>query len=111
MITTHVLDLTQGGPAVNVAVILEIRQANDWSPVGRGVTDAKGRLTSLTEGLPMPPGIYRLIFDLGAYHRAQGMSIPFFPEATITFNVRDTSEHYHVPLVISPYGYSTYRGT
>ena len=110
MITTHVLDLAMGGPAVDVSVILEIRQSNDWSPVGRGSTDENGRVTTLTEGRPMAPGTYRLTFDLGTYHRAQGMSVPFFPEAKVTFNVRDTTEHYHVPLVISPYGYSTYRG-
>jgi 5-hydroxyisourate hydrolase len=110
MITTHVLDISQGGPAVDVAVILEIRQANDWTPVGRGSTDAKGRVTTLTEGRPIAPGTYRLTFDLGAYHRGQGMAVPFFPEAKVTFTIRDTGEHYHVPLVISPYGYSTYRG-
>jgi 5-hydroxyisourate hydrolase len=111
MITTHVLDIAHGGPAVDLAVILELRQANDWSPIGRGSTDAKGRVMTLTEGRPLAPGTYRLTFDLGAYHRAHGMTVPFFPEAKVTFNVRDTKDHYHVPLVISPYGYSTYRGT
>lgn len=110
MITTHVLDIAQGGPAADMTVILEIRQSNDWSPVGRGTTDANGRVTTLTEGRALAPGTYRLTFDLGAYHRAHGMSVPFFPEARVTFNVRDTTEHYHVPIVISPYGYSTYRG-
>lgn len=109
MITTHVLDIAQGVPAVGVAVILEIRHANDWTPVGRGSTDAKGRVTTLTEGA-IAPGTYRLTFDLGAYHKQQGLAVPFFPEAKITFNVRDTEDHYHVPLVLSPFGYSTYRG-
>lgn len=111
MITTHVLDIAQGGPAVDVAVILEVRQADDWAPVGRGCTDARGRVTTLTEGRSLTPGTYRLTFDLGSYHRAHGMAVPFFPEAKIAFNVRDTAEHYHVPLVISPFGYSAYRGT
>jgi len=110
MITTHVLDIALGVPAVGMTVILEIRQANDWSPVGRGTTDAKGRVSTLTDG-PLAPGTYRLTFDLGAYHKAQGLAVPFFPEAKVTFNVRDTKEHYHVPLVISPFGYNTYRGT
>jgi 5-hydroxyisourate hydrolase len=110
MITTHVLDIAQGTPAVGLAIILEIRQADDWSPVGRGVTDDSGRLTTLTEGLPLAPGTYRLTFDLADYHRERGLTVPFFPEAKITFNVRDTLAHYHVPLLISPYGYSTYRG-
>lgn len=109
MITTHVLDIAEGGPAVGVTVILEIRQSNDWSPVGRGTTDAKGRVATLTDG-PVAPGTYRLTFDLGAYHKQHGVTVPFFPEAKVTFNVRDTEDHYHVPLVISPYGYSTYRG-
>lgn len=111
MITTHVLDIAQGGPAVDVAVILEIRHADDWTPVARASTDAKGRAMTLTEGRAIAPGTYRLTFDLGAYQRAHGMAAPFFPEAKITFSVRDPAEHYHVPLVVSPYGYSTYRGT
>lgn len=110
-ITTHVLDIAQGVPAVGMTVILEIRQSNDWSPVGRGTTDAKGRVATLTEERHVAPGTYRLTFDLGAYHKDQGVSVPFFPEARITFNVRDPEEHYHVPIVISPFGYSTYRGT
>ena len=110
MITTHVLDLAHGGPAVEMTVFLAIRQANDWSPVARGVTGADGRLTTLTERGPLPPGTYRLTFDLGAYHRDKGLSDPFFPEAEITFSVRDPSADYHVPLLVSPFGYSTYRG-
>jgi 5-hydroxyisourate hydrolase len=110
MITTHVLDISEGRPAAGVTVILEQRGAGDWLPIGRGSTDAKGRLASLTEGRRVDPGTYRLTFDLGDYHRAHGVEAPFFPEAKVIFNVRDTDEHYHVPLVISPFGYSTYRG-
>ncbi|MBI3494213.1 MAG: hydroxyisourate hydrolase [Acidobacteria bacterium] len=109
MITTHVLDIARGEPAEGLTVILEIRQASEWAPVGRGSTDGKGRLETLTEG-PISPGIYRLTFDVGSYHRNLGLSAPFFPEVRITFNVLDTDEHYHVPLLLSPYGYSTYRG-
>jgi 5-hydroxyisourate hydrolase len=111
MITTHVIDTTLGKPAVGVTVILEIRQASEWSPVGRGTTDADGRLTSLTDSWSRTPGTYRLTFDIGAYHRQQGLTVAFFPEVKLTFNVRDTNDHYHVPLLLSPYGYSTYRGT
>jgi 5-hydroxyisourate hydrolase len=111
MITTHVLDLTQGRPAQGVTVILEVRQASEWTPVGRGTTDDNGRLMTLTEEWPLSPGTYRLTFDIGTYYRALGLTSPFFPEAKITFNVRDTEEHYHVPLLVSPYGYSTYRGS
>ncbi len=111
MITTHVLDIAEGKPESGITVILEVRHSNDWSPVGRGTTDDNGRLTTLTESRAMTPGTYRLTFDLGDYHKSQGLTQPFFPEAKITFNVRDTAEHYHVPLLISPFGYSTYRGS
>ena len=110
MITTHVLDTARGGPAVGVTVILELRQASEWSPIGRGTTDENGRVASLTDDRELIPGTYRLTFDTGTYHREQGISVPFFPEAKITFNVRDIDEGYHVPLLLSPFGYSTYRG-
>jgi 5-hydroxyisourate hydrolase / 2-oxo-4-hydroxy-4-carboxy-5-ureidoimidazoline decarboxylase len=111
MITTHVLDTARGGPAAGMTVILEWRQASEWSPIGRGMTDENGRVATLTEDRDLAPGTYRLTFDTGTYHRDQGITAPFFPEAKITFNVRDTDEHYHVPLLLSPFGYSTYRGT
>ena len=110
MITTHVLDTARGGAAVGVTVILEVRQGSDWHPVGRGNTDDNGRVTTLTDNTSIVPGTYRLTFDLSSYHRANGVNVAFFPEARIAFNVRDTDEHYHVPLLISPFGYTTYRG-
>ena len=110
MITTHVLDTARGGPAVGVTVILELRQASEWSPIGRGTTDENGRVASLTDDRELIPGTYRLTFDTGTYHREQGITVPFFPEAKITFNVRDIDEDYHVPLLLSPFGYTTYRG-
>jgi 5-hydroxyisourate hydrolase len=109
MITTHVLDIARGEPAPDITVILELRQASEWTPIGRGTTDEKGRVMSLTDG-PTGPGTYRLTFDIGAYHREQGLAVSFFPEVKITFNVRDPDEHYHLPLLLSPFGYSTYRG-
>ena len=111
MITTHVIDTASGAPAVGLTVILEIRQASEWSPVARGATDETGRLMTLTETWPLSPGTYRLTFDIGSYHRALGIAAPFFPEVKIAFSVRDTEETYHVPLILSPFGYSTYRGT
>jgi 5-hydroxyisourate hydrolase len=110
MITTHILDLARGGPAAGITVILEVRQASEWAPVGRGTTDARGRLETLTDGRTLTPGTYRLTFDIATYHRALGLAAPFFPEAKVAFNVRDPAEHYHVPLLVSPFGYSTYRG-
>ena len=110
MITTHVLDIARGEPARGVTVILELRQASEWAPIGRGTTDENGRVDTLTRG-PLAPGTYRLTFDIGSFHRAQGLSVSFFPEVKITFNVRDPDEHFHLPLLLSPFGYSTYRGS
>jgi 5-hydroxyisourate hydrolase len=109
MITTHVLDIARGEPAEGLTVLLEIRQASEWTPLGRGATDGNGRVNSLTDG-PISPGTYRLTFDVGSYHRNLGLAAPFFPEVKVTFSVRDIEEHYHVPLLLSPFGYSTYRG-
>jgi 5-hydroxyisourate hydrolase len=111
MITTHVLDLANGGPARGVVVKLETERTGEWMAVGEGTTDEKGRLATLTDGWPPAPGMYRLTFDLARYHREHGLARPFFPQAAITFHVGDASDHYHVPLLISPFGYSTYRGT
>jgi 5-hydroxyisourate hydrolase len=109
MITTHVLDIARGEPAEGITVILELRQASEWAPIGRGTTDGNGRVNTLTDG-PISPGTYRLTFDIGSFHRNQGLSVAFFPEVRITFNVRDPEEHFHIPLLLSPFGYSTYRG-
>jgi 5-hydroxyisourate hydrolase len=110
MITTHVLDTWRGGGAAGVAVVLEARDGEGWRLVARGTTDANGRASALTEGRNVAPGTYRLTFLTGAYHRAAGIAEPFFPEAQVMFEVRG-AEHYHIPLLLSPFGYSTYRGT
>jgi len=111
MITTHVLDLGHGRPAAGISVTLELQQQSEWTPVGRGITDENGRLATLTQNFTVVPGTYRLAYDIGSYHRTHGLATPFFPEAKISFNVQDVSEHYHVPLLLSPFGYSTYRGS
>lgn len=112
MITTHILDTARGRPAAGVVVLLERRgSAGEWERVGRGETDADGRLRTLVpEGAPLAAGVYRLTFDTGDYFAAQG-SDGFYPEAIVVFNVSGAGEHYHVPLLLSPYGYSTYRGS
>ena len=110
MITTHVLDTARGVPASGLEVILELRHLSDWSAIGRATTDAHGRVQAFSEG-PVAPGTYRMTFDIGTYHRGLGMSSPFFPEVKVVFSVRDVDEHYHIPLLLSPYGYSTYRGS
>ena len=108
MISTHVLDTSRGTPAAGVAVVLEIRSGEAWRSVGSRSTDGQGRVASFFDGL-LAGGTYRLTFDTGAYHRGAGVT-PFFPSVIVMFDVQD-GMHYHVPLLLSPYGYSTYRGT
>jgi 5-hydroxyisourate hydrolase / 2-oxo-4-hydroxy-4-carboxy-5-ureidoimidazoline decarboxylase len=110
-ITTHVLDTSRGCPGAGMRVVLEIRDGDAWSRVGEGTTDANGRLATLTANQPMIAGDYRLTFDTRGYLRARGAAEAFFPDVTITFTVADASEHFHVPLLLSPFGYSTYRGS
>lgn len=110
-ITTHVLDTALGKPAAGVPVTLESREAGGWRVVGRGATDADGRLRDLLPaGSELSAGDYRLTFDAGAYFAALGAE-GFYTEVAVSFVVRDAASHYHVPLLLSPYGYTTYRGS
>jgi len=109
-ITTHVLDTSLGRPAAGVSVTLEAQDgAGDWHVVGQGETDADGRLKSLAVAAAAA-GVYRLTFDTELYFAARGVET-FYPLAVVVFRVRDASEHHHVPLLVSPFGYSTYRGS
>jgi 5-hydroxyisourate hydrolase len=105
-ITTHVLDTARGCPAAGVAVVLERAVGSGWDFVGRGTTDADGRASELLTSAPSG-GHYRLTFDTGAYFGDSS----FYPEVSVTFAVAPGEEHYHVPLLLSPFGYSTYRGS
>lgn len=110
-ITTHVLDTARGRPAAGVPVTLESRSEAGWTLVGRGATDADGRLRDLAPAdFVLTEGEYRLTFDAGAYFGASGAE-GFYAEVFVAFVVRDAAAHYHVPLLLSPYGYSTYRGS
>ena len=108
-ITTHVLDTARGLPAAGVAVRLE-RVPADGQPLGRSVTDADGRARDVGPAV-LPPGTYRLVFDTGAYFAGQGAEPAFFPEVIVTFRVGGEARHHHVPLLLSPFAYSTYRGS
>ncbi len=110
-ITTHVLDLAAGHPAAGVGVRLERQEGAAWRPLGEGRTDDDGRLrTLLPAGQPAEPGVYRLVFALEPYFAERGGEC-FHPEASVTFRVRRAGERLHVPLLVAPYGYSTYRGS
>ena len=107
MITTHVLDTSRGVAAAGLHVVLDVRHGAGWTSLGRRTTDGQGRVASFSDAA-LAAGTYRLTFDTGAYHRGLGVT-PFFPEVAVTFDVQ-SGAHYHVPLLLSPYGYTTYRG-
>jgi 5-hydroxyisourate hydrolase len=111
-ITTHVLDTARGLPAMGIAVLLERADAAaQMQTVARGITDTDGRVHGLLpEGQVLEPGTYRLSFDTGAYFTATAVE-GFYPEVSVVFTAREGETHYHVPLLLSPYGYSTYRGS
>ena len=111
-ITTHVLDTARGVAAAGVVVVLD-RRADDgrWDHVGRGHTDTDGRLRTLyPAGARLQPGVYRLTFDTQRYFEAQDVET-FHPEVVVVFETAEGEAHYHVPLLLAPFGYTTYRGT
>ena len=110
-ITSHVLDTTSGLPAADLTVTLETRRDGSWQQLGAGTTDPDGRLrTLLPDGSPLRDGEYRLVFDTAAYFATRGVAT-FYPRIVVEFTVSAADAHYHVPLLVSPYGYTTYRGT
>ena len=109
-ITTHVLDTSRGRPAAGIGVTLEREFGDGWEVAGEGRTDDDGRLKDLLKtDAPLSMGTYRLTFDTGSYFSAHGVET-FYPHVVIVFRARG-EEHYHVPLLVSPFGYSTYRGS
>jgi 5-hydroxyisourate hydrolase len=111
-ITTHVLDTSRGRPAAGVPVTLARQtDSEQWDTIGQGETDTDGRLRTLTSGDAMLlPGVYRLVFDVARYFSAHGTPA-FYPTVVIVFETVEGEQHYHVPLLLSPFGYSTYRGS
>lgn len=111
-ISTHILDVARGAPAGRVAVSLATQNTDEsWNELGHAWTDEDGRVKPFfLVGEPLQTGTYRLVFDTDAYFSSLDIDT-FFPQVTIVFKVNDAAQHYHVPLLISPFGYSTYRGS
>jgi 5-hydroxyisourate hydrolase len=107
MITTHVLDTTRGRPAAGIPVTLDFEASpHEWKRLGKDVTDADGRARNLTAAdADLTKGVYRLTFDVESYQQG------FYPQVILVFRVDDPTEHYHVPLLLSRFGYTTYRGS
>ncbi len=108
-ISTHILDTARGKPAAGVSVVLEMRDGNTWKEAGKGVTDADGRIASLLASGPSS-GDYRIRFATGHYFLAAGDPV-FYPEVTIEVRFATAGGKYPLPLLLSPFGYSTYRGS
>jgi len=102
-LSTHVLDTAEGRPVEGVTVSLERSVDGGWQYVGQGVTDAEGRVAAL--GVALDSGVYRMVFATG------DAGISFFPEVHIVIDLDEAESHYHIPVLISPYGYTTYRGS
>ncbi len=109
-ITTHVLDISTGKPATGVLVLLEVEEVGTgWKQLARSATDAGGRVNDLIANGSLVEGTYRLTFDTRAYFNDQSVR-SFYPEVSIIFSVYESTDHFHVPLLLSPFGYSTFRG-
>ena len=114
-LTTHVLDTAHGRPAAGLAVELARFDGTQYQPLVRTLTNADGRCDApLLEGAALVPGRYRLSFAAGAYFAALGVVLPdppFVDRVTLDFGIADAAAHYHVPLLVSPWSYATYRGS
>ena len=108
-ISTHILDTSRGRPAEGVTVTLHAQQDTGWKELARGVTNADGRVKPLLEIIPAA-GVYRLAFEVVPYFARLGIE-SFYPSVSVEFRVNAPLEHYHVPLLLNPFGYSTYRGS
>jgi len=106
-LSTHVLDTTRGEPAAGVLVRLDRRDGDGWTAIASGHTDEDGRLRDFVPGEVWGEGVYRLVFDTAAHLGQEA----FFPEVAIAFRVADPDRHLHVPLLLSPFGFTTYRGS
>jgi 5-hydroxyisourate hydrolase len=110
-ITTHVLDVSIGKPATGVPVTLEVEDVGTgWKQLGRGQTDKDGRLRDLLGAATLVEGMYRLTFDTHTYFADRKVTA-LYPQVTVVFSALESGRDYHIPLLLSPFGYSTYRGS
>ena len=110
-LSVHVLNLENGLPSPGVNVTLEKHVGQNWQPLAQGVTNEQGRIGELfPEKQAMKAGQYRVVFKTGEYFKKAGRDT-FFPEIPVIFEVKNADQHYHIPLLLSPYGFSTYRGS
>ncbi|WP_397455189.1 hydroxyisourate hydrolase [Pseudomonas versuta] len=110
-LSVHVLNLENGLPSPGVNVTLEKHVGQNWQPLAQGVTNEQGRIGELfPDKQAMEAGQYRVVFKTGDYFKKAGRDT-FFPEIPVIFEVKNADQHYHIPLLLSPYGFSTYRGS
>jgi 5-hydroxyisourate hydrolase len=109
-LSTHILDTALGRPAANVALTLWQLQSDAWQQIGSGVTNSDGRCATLLGEAPLQAGEYSIRFETGAWYEAQGLQ-GLYPHVAIVFTVRDPTQHYHIPLLLTANGYTTYRGS
>jgi 5-hydroxyisourate hydrolase len=109
-LTTHILDTTKGKPAQDVPIVLSQLQGNEWTVIAQGITNSDGRIPNLLgNDVLLQYGTYKMRFETKVYFDAQSLK-SFYPFVEIVFDIQ-SSEHYHVPLLLNPFGYSTYRGS
>ncbi len=109
-LSTHVLDTALGRPAAGIPLLLSRSRAGAWVEVGQGATDGDGRCRTLLGEAPAEPGLYRLRFGIAPYFAAQALT-PLYPYVEIVFQVTDSTQHLHIPLLVTANGYTTYRGS
>ena len=110
-LSVHVLNLENGLPSAGVSVTLEQHVGDHWQSLSEGVTNQQGRIAELfPANQAMKPGKYRVVFKTGDYYQKAHRET-FFPEVPVIFEVKQADQHYHIPLLLSPYGFSTYRGS
>ena len=109
-LSVHVLNLENGLPSPGVEVVLEQKNGDNWTKLNTGVTNEQGRIPALyPEGKKLEQGVYRVTFETGDWFKKHDTAT-FFPEVPVIFSADASVEHYHIPLLLSPYGFSTYRG-